>query len=182
MSLQIVEDNFKGDTRKVLTKLAGKLDVRRMPGFYAIVDAVKHQMILEGERLAQVKERINTLRPIYNQFRDLVDEAETKRARMVTARAMLGNLATADEVARAFGDELPALGDPDDLRADLNLWEAIVEILRHVPQIQVKDICTFLDLLGIDVTRQAIDSAIETHKRLFRVKKRGREKFISLAG
>jgi len=172
---------YKADARNNLTHLASRLHNLGMAKFTDVVDALKQQLAQDGERVSEINKQINKLRPAYNRFRDLANEAKTKTARMLTTRTLLGDMVSTNELVAAFLDELSALGTPDELRAELNLWEALAEILRHIPQAQVGEIHTLLGSLGINTTPQAIESAIVTHKHLFRVKKHGREKFISLA-
>jgi hypothetical protein len=62
------------------------------------------------------------------------------------------------------------------------LWKLIREIVRQVPEIQVIDLENSLKQLRINPSRAAIESALETHRKEFRIVKRGREKFVSLKG
>jgi hypothetical protein len=181
MLRQDMEKIYKADARKFLTFLAPKLQTMGMARYTDVVDALKQQLAQDGERVLEINKEIAKLRSSYNRFRDLTEEAKTKTARMLTTRTLLGDAISKNELTEAFLDELSALGTSEELRAKLNLWEAVVEILRHVPQAQVGEIHTALDVLNIRTTRQAIESAIATHKHLFRVRKHGREKFISLA-
>jgi len=65
----------------------------------------------------------------------------------------------------------------------VSTWEAIMEVVRQFPNIQVVDLLMYLEqLLGDAVSRQKVDSALETHPELFDVKKSGYKKFVSLKG
>jgi hypothetical protein len=175
------ERAYKNDARKDLTLLVEKLHTLGMARLAEVIQALKQQLAQDSKRLSEIDEEIGKLRPAYNQFRDLMNEAKSKETRMLTTRTLLGEISTDEELTTAFGDEVSTPKTPDELRSGLKLWEGVVEVLRHIPQAQVGEIHTLLSLLGIKVTRQAIESAITTHKRSFRVRKYGREKFISLA-
>ena len=62
------------------------------------------------------------------------------------------------------------------------LWELIEVYLRYVREAQVGNIAHFLEWIGLTSKRQAIESAINTHPEMFRIEKRGREKYVSLKG
>jgi hypothetical protein len=63
---------------------------------------------------------------------------------------------------------------------DLELWEAVQQYLRFVEEAQVGEILAFLTWAEIKTSRQAIDAVVSRHKKVFQIKKRGREKFVSL--
>jgi len=63
---------------------------------------------------------------------------------------------------------------------DLPLWEAIAAILEQVSPIQICELQHLLDQFEKKVSRQAIESAIATHKELFETHTRSREKFVHL--
>jgi hypothetical protein len=61
-----------------------------------------------------------------------------------------------------------------------NLWIAMREIVRQLPQIQVVELEMLLRRLNWKVSRAAIESALETHKDAFRVIRKRRQKFVAL--
>jgi hypothetical protein len=62
------------------------------------------------------------------------------------------------------------------------LWEVMVAIVEQKPGIQVIELQLALEHFGRKTSRQAIESALATHKNEFETKVRGREKFVSLKG
>jgi hypothetical protein len=64
----------------------------------------------------------------------------------------------------------------------LKLWEVLEVYLSFVKEAQVADIIGFLDWIGYESSRQAIESTIKTHKSRFRVHKDGWDRFIALVG
>lgn len=62
-----------------------------------------------------------------------------------------------------------------------SMWEAALEIVRQFPNIQMVDLLAQLNQLGIDASRQAVDSALKAHPELFAVKRVGKGKYVSLA-
>jgi len=69
--------------------------------------------------------------------------------------------------------------------ADLSrypLWKILRELVRQAVDIRVYELQGHLKAFGIDTTRSAIESALATHEKEFRITKHGREKFVSLKG
>jgi hypothetical protein len=70
---------------------------------------------------------------------------------------------------------------PEDLRAELPLWQAVQEYLLIVHEAKVGEIVSFFSEVGIpNTTRQAIESALKRHAKTFQTVKRGKEKLVSL--
>jgi hypothetical protein len=67
-------------------------------------------------------------------------------------------------------------------REHLPLWEAIREYLESTGEAQVNDILLFLRWYAMDSSREAVESALRTHKDVFKTVRRGRDKFVSLKG
>ena len=124
----------------------------------------------------------NKLREYYIRFRNLEKEAQRTEERMKRTASLLGTeqFATAKDRVRDGYDisKDVTLNAPDELP----LWQAIVTIAEHVSPVQVIDIEHILEHCGRKASRQAIDSALNTHKDVFEIKLRGREKFVSLKG
>ena len=81
-----------------------------------------------------------------------------------------------------IGYEVEMSPSPAELRGSAALWEHLRNYMRFVPESQVGEIVEFLQWLGIETSRQAVESAIKTHGKVFQIKKRGRERFVSLKG
>jgi NH3-dependent NAD+ synthetase len=62
----------------------------------------------------------------------------------------------------------------------LPLWLAMRAILEQTTEVQVVDLQDALEHFGIKASRQAIESALASHKETFETKTRSRDKFVSL--
>ena len=122
----------------------------------------------------------NQLRRSVIRFNDLEREAKAREERMArivmlvgeerytdTLKALRGGEDVSKEIAITIGDRLP-------------LWKAMLAVVEQVGEIQVVDLQEALEYFKIKTSRQAIESALASHKETFDTKVRGREKFVSL--
>jgi len=124
--------------------------------------------------------RQNRLLPVVMEFRDLEREAKNREDRMRRAIELLGEdkfddtrkeLLSGNDVSRTI-----AVSTEDDSR----LWETMRTILEQVSELQVIDLQDVLLHFGKRTSRQAIESALASHKETFETKTLKREKFVSL--
>ncbi|MGD0514509.1 MAG: hypothetical protein ABSA29_14525, partial [Terriglobales bacterium] len=73
-----------------------------------------------------------------------------------------------------------ALETPADIRNEVPLWKMIREIVRQVEEIRIVELENVMSSLKIKASRQALESAIDAHKRTFKIRRSGREKFVAL--
>ena len=67
------------------------------------------------------------------------------------------------------------------LRATLPLWQAMREYLSFVPEARIAELEDFFQQISFaEGNRQAIESALKRHPKVFRTRKKKREKFIAL--
>jgi hypothetical protein len=60
-------------------------------------------------------------------------------------------------------------------------WEAVMEVVRQFPNAQMVDLLEWLQSdLGIEASRQSVDSALAAHRELFVWQKSGKGKYVSL--
>jgi hypothetical protein len=60
------------------------------------------------------------------------------------------------------------------------VWEVVLEIVRQFPNIQMVDLLQQLQELGVEASRQSVDSALKAHPELFAYRRVGKGKYISL--
>jgi hypothetical protein len=60
------------------------------------------------------------------------------------------------------------------------LWHCIQFYLEFAEKARIGEIMEFLSWMKFPTTRQAVESAIQTHSKVFRVARQGREKYIAL--
>lgn len=171
---------FLNEARFSLTRLVSILHTSCVARASEIIEAFKQRLKDDGKELDEVYGKLNKLRSAYNQFRDLTDREKVLRKRMIRAVALVGNKFSTADLAEITADELGTLFNTEALRKDLNLWEAIADVLDHVGETRIFEVKMILSQFQIYATRQAIESAIETHQDVFKVRKQGREKYVSL--
>lgn len=122
----------------------------------------------------------NKLRPAVLRFNDLEREAKTREERMARVVMLLGE----DKFENTRRELLKGLDVSREITTNtpekLPLWLAMRAIVEQVSDLQVVDLQDTLTHFGIDASRQAIESALASHKETFETKVRGRDKFVSL--
>jgi len=122
----------------------------------------------------------NKLRPSVIRFNDLEREAKAREDRMArvvmllgedkfedTRRELLKGKDVSKEIVTMTDDKLP-------------LWAAMKALMEQVTDLQVVDLQDALEYFKIKASRQAIESALASHRETFETKTRGRDKFVSL--
>lgn len=164
----------KHETRNMLTNLVSPLHDGRMVRAEDVAKALVQQGRDDLKRLRQIRSEQSKIRAQYNRFRDLEVEAKEKEARMRRTMSLLDNVyEDAEEQQDDFKAFVVTL-------SELTLWEAMMAVLEQVSEVQIYELQHVLDQLGKKVSRQAIESAIATHRNTFETKARGRDKFVSL--
>jgi hypothetical protein len=149
-----------------------------------VMSSLARQAKADFAAMGTMQDRLHELQPMYQEYRELSPQVAQKEERAKIALAMLfaakspdfGSIEQACEKMDSAGTQ--SLSDVNDVP----LWKLMREILRQVPEMQVIDLEHMLLIIGLKTNRPSVDSAIETHKETFTVRKRGREKFISLKG
>jgi len=156
----------------------------QMPGQAHISEAVEQTIKRDGEKLVAVNAELKALHTGYLKYKELLGERALLEERLQVNVAVMGehaSLETGTLVENLVATEgLTLIDDVDEDRKAVPLWKIIREIIKHTEKIRIVDLETQLVLYGFEVTRQAIESAIRTHRPVFRESKRGREKFVSL--
>jgi len=166
----------KADTRILLDNLVSRLYSLQMR-VTDVAAALRQQWVEDEKELHRVLDEQNQVRVAHIRYMNLEDEAQRKSARLRRLAAFLVNKGDW-EVAFKAGD----LGIDVQLFEDkIPLWEAVAELLRHTSEIRIVDLHLLLrELYDKNVSRQAIDSALETHSEVFKFRRAGRDKFVSL--
>jgi hypothetical protein len=102
-------------------------------------------------------------------YRSLLREEEELRARIITSFGMLGKYApTISETTASLISVKPL--NSDEIRKDMKIWEMLQASLSAKDgKLTPSDFQSFLWLMEIDATAQAIDSAIKVHPEIFQV-------------
>jgi hypothetical protein len=164
----------KTDARIFLTRPASRLQNGCMVRAEDVASALRQQGNDDMKRLKQIRSEQAKIRPQYNRFRDLDSEAKDKEARLRRTMSLLNNVyELSGEKTDEFKDYMASIND-------LTLWEAMTAVLEQESRMQIYELQHVLEQLGKKVSRQAIESAIVTHKEKFATRTQGRDKFVSL--
>lgn len=134
------------------------------------------------KRLAATEREMKKLMPAYLRYRDLLEEQNQLRTRIIKTFGVLGvhSPDVSKETAKLISPtrEITSL----DVRRGLKLWEVLELFLSAVDGgASVGDFRAFLFQLGWQMpTPQAIDSAIKAHPDIFHEQSAGRDKVLTL--
>lgn len=167
--------------QKVLTCVANSFTVDSV--ILADIEAALEQQLTDDEvQLKAISKDKVKLLPAVNRYRDLKRDEEFRNMRMRRIKAALGTdrFATVNKSMRAGKDVSKEVATVT--ADDLPLWEVIWAIVEQHPGIQVVELQLVLEHFGRKASRQAIESALNTHTDQFETETRGRERFVSLKG
>jgi hypothetical protein len=153
-----------------------------MARFPDVVDGLGKQALADVEEIRRTGAELKELRSAYQRYRDLTAHLDSRIERI---RITLGLLAEQQDwqigEALAVLDEAgAALENPTDIRDDTPLWKMVREVVRQAEEVRIVELEDIMQNLKIKTSRQAIEAAIDAHKRTFRIRRSGREKFVSL--
>lgn len=148
-----------------------------------IADGLGKQLKADAEEIRKLNDELNKHRAAYQRYREVSSYLDSKADRIKVTLGLLFHLDgwNDEDGAVEFCEELGiAIDEPTAVRVKNPLWKSIREVLRQVTEMQIVELESILHGLGVNTSRQAIESAVDTHKDAFRVTRRGREKFVSL--
>jgi hypothetical protein len=172
-----------GDIRCLLTFLKSvRQNVAVMiPDALNVTLNISNELLARAEELSKVEREMSKLEEAYERFRALTKQAETLEADISEAAAVLGPEWFALHTEADYAEKNVKLSLPvGKLREKLPLWKAMVCIVKHTPWIQIVDMEELLSEISIHVSRAAIESALTVHKKVFRIRRIERAKFMAL--
>jgi hypothetical protein len=184
----------KLNSRQRLTTLESMRSIAPVARFRDIMEGLRRQVETNALEIHAINDQMNELRTAYQKYRELTDQVKDKEERVRIAAALIASNYSRDDDPEELSkrdDRLVRLCAEAGIRVEqmleaeirkVPLWKLIREIVRQTPEIQVVDLENSLKELRVDTSRQAIESALGTHRKEFRIVKRGREKFVSLKG
>jgi hypothetical protein len=150
-----------------------------MPKGSRVVRALHMQALADAKRLKRIYREQERIRVIYAQFADLEREAREKQERFTRIMSLIFEKEPGNGLLELI-NKANILGISTD-RTRPAVWEAILELVRQFPDSQVIDLLEKLSTdLGMVVSRQSFDSAIAAHSELFKTRRQGKAKFVSL--
>ena len=163
-------DIFARFVHNVLDMYSGEI-------YEQILRRLKHDLAQSQE----VEKQMAQLAPEYNKYLDLRKRLQDHERSSEKLTAVLS-----PEVAALATEQVSGTLSEQKkkklayLRQQLQLWEAVEQFLRFVPEARVHEILDFLEYAKITASRQAVEAAIKAHPKVFVVRKQRREKYISL--
>lgn len=136
----------------------------------------------EAQRMKEIKARMDALAGAYNEFRDLLKELPERKARMTILLGLIGEDIHSPNSTWATSNATELAGSSlSALRSQLSVWEAMKEYLQHVPEARIGEMEEFFSHIGYEEgNRQAMESALKRRPKEFNVRRKKREKYISL--
>jgi len=150
-----------------------------VPIFTDVVKSMQQRFVYESERMKAARDEMDKLSEAYHRYKDLQDELSNREKRWKRLYALLSpdDLPPCELAAEMFGK----IDNPPELGSDVPLWEGLREYLEIVGETRISDaVLMLVRFYGSDVSRQAIESTVIRHPDVFRVRKSGGKKFISL--
>ena len=182
--MQAMGQAGQNEAKVTVDNVASLLHTNDVARAVDVVTRIRGALAVDAKRMRELAEEMNKHAEAYNRYVALQRDAKAHEQSAQALTALLGaegfKIARADDKSDSIGNEIDIVPSPRELRDKAALWEHIEQYLRFVPEAQVNEILEFLAWMRIETSRQAIESAIRTHPKVFRVKKRGRDKFISL--
>lgn len=145
----------------------------------------------EVDRMKTIECRMKEISAAYNEFLDLRDEAKQRKRRIERLLAIVGpwdwespKVDYAEHEAMDVVKKYPRNATEfEALRAQLPLWEAMREYLSFVDEARIGEMEDFFRYIEFtEGNRQAIESALKRHPKVFKTRKKKREKYVSLKG
>jgi hypothetical protein len=155
-----------------------------MPMYADVYNTLQQRLVYVCGRVNKIRERMKELASAYNEFVELRDELQRHTEQINNLKGVFGPAFTEVETS----DESAVIGGTSEItpswrevRDTLPLWIALREYLSAAGEARVGEAEEFLNFLQFpNVRRQSIESALRRHPDVFRVRKTGKEKFISL--
>jgi len=154
-----------------------------MARFKDIVSALTQQTSRKSKELTRDLEERNNLRESWQRFRELSEQIESKERTVKIGFALLHNapLKTNPKHEQQLQEDVILAVETADLDlSEFSLWRVIREIVRQTAKIRIFELEAHLKSFGVKASRPAIESALATHPKEFKITKRGREKFVYL--
>jgi hypothetical protein len=184
------KEELKAEYRFMLTNLISAYIVTDVARFKDIVSGLAQQTSRKSAELARDLEELNKLRASWQRYNELSKQIESRERAIKIGYTLLFSApikAVKDE--GYIGPDEAYERDSESLVIDtteldlskFSLWRVIREVVRQTAEIRVYELEAHLKQFGLKkATRPAIESALATHPKEFRIVKRGREKFVSL--
>jgi len=150
---------------------------------------MRDRLHYEVGKVREAESRMRDLAAAYHEYRDLLEDTRRRKTRVENLLTVVGPWDweslepdySEREAMRLLGISVSNADDAEALRAKFPLWRAMQEYLTFVPEARIAEMEQFFDHVGYEsANRQAIESVLKRHPSIFKTRKRGGQKLISL--
>lgn len=155
-----------------------------MPSSIDVVRRMQYELNEELREMKKSRDELAELRAYQARIETLNNAIERGETRIRELVGVLGD--TYVEFAGKAGllqtgHETLNWSSPKEIQTNTPLWVALREYLRLVNEAKIAEIQSFMQIVGVEnVGRTAIESAVRRHPEVFKVIKRGHERWLSL--
>jgi DNA repair exonuclease SbcCD ATPase subunit len=151
-----------------------------------LISAMNNRLSHDREQIERLEKKQAELSAMYNRYLDIQSQIKLHEQSIEKIQGLVSPwlFGPDSHIPPDSEADLESEQEATRLRRNLQLWEAIEQYLRFVPEKEsrVKDIVEFLEMVEFECSRQSVEAAIKAHPKVFRTQKRKNEKFISLKG
>jgi hypothetical protein len=151
-----------------------------MPGWIDLHETLVKQFDEDSSKIAALNKELTDLRGAFLKYKELSAQHAAMEERFRVLVGILANVLDRRQIEDLDVKPGVAITNPLQERKNTPLWKVIREFTRQVVEIRIVELELELKTYGYPVSRQAIESAIDTHKDVFRSVRKGRERFVSL--
>jgi cysteinyl-tRNA synthetase len=185
MGRKAVESRVVADITKVVDKVSSRCYRPSAMFQQTIQESMHSQLRYEEKTIADINRELQELADAHKRFTELQERAVEKQRRIEILYSLIGAFDYDSAVMGGSPEHKVAMElvktTPEQLRASLPLWKAMEEYLKHTKEARIGEMESFFDSIGYaEGNRQAIESALRRHPKIFKTRKQKREKYISL--
>jgi hypothetical protein len=163
----------------ILTHVEPECSVGRVIRLAEIERRLRQQRDADVKQLRSNYAEQNKFHRAVLRFRDLEHDARVRKERIDSIATLIGGEKLKDQPEHLASDN-DACNEPSPVANKLPLWMAMRVIVEQVSEIQVVELQDALAYFGMKASRQAVESALASHRETFKTEPRGRSKFVSL--
>lgn len=158
--------------------------IQIMPMYVDVYNTLQQRLVHACRSVREIRDRMSTLAAGYNEFVDLRSQLGRYTEQINVLKGVFGPgyvEAVTNDKSDVVGETAEITPTWKEMRDGMPLWVALREYLSAAGEARVGEAEEFLNWLKFpNVRRQSIESVLRRHPETFRVRKGGKEKYISL--
>lgn len=153
-----------------------------LPG--SIEDQMHSRLRLEEAKMRLIDAELGKLSKAYMEYLDLQKEAEERINKMASLIGLVGPMDFNPPIGQDSNHEIALQylkASPTELRERLPLWIAMRDYLTFAKEARISEMEEFFQRMNYaEGNRQAMESALKRHPKVFKTRKQQGQKYISL--